>query len=167
VFRNKYDSLVTTEELSTGNKSSGDTYGLEIAATYAPDNNWKLTTGYSFLQMDLSLDEDSFDQAVGLATLDRVEGSNPEHQAFVRAGIILSSRYELDMTLRFVDELPAQDVSDYTVADVRFAGHINENTEWAIVGQNLFKDHHLEQGGNQSVTEVESGVYLKISHRFP
>ncbi|HEY3487327.1 MAG TPA: TonB-dependent receptor [Gammaproteobacteria bacterium] len=165
VFRNKYDSLVTTEELSTGNKSSGDTNGLEIAATYAPDNNWKLTAGYSFLQMDLSLDEDSFDQAEGVATLESVEGSNPEHQAFVRAGIILSSRYELDMTLRFVDELPAQDVSDYTVADVRLAGHINENTELAIVGQNLFEDH-FEQGGNRSVTEVESGVYLKISHRF-
>lgn len=162
-FYNVYDKLLTIEELSTGNKSSGHTYGLEIAATYTPASDWKITGGYTFLDMNLKLDDDSIDDPATRVTA--IEGNDPEHQAFVRMGRNFSNRYELDVTLRYTGELPAQNVSSYTVADVRFAAHIKPNLEMSLVGQNLFGDHHYEQRINLS-TEVEDGVYAKLLWRF-
>lgn len=163
VFHNEYDKLLTLEGLTSGNKSSGDTRGLEIATTYTPARNWKITAGYSFLEMDLELDDDSLDNPATRVTA--IEGSNPEHQAFVRMGTRFSDRYELDVTLRYVDELPAQDVADYTVADLRFAAHVNENLELSLVAQNLFEEHHFEQRTNLA-TEVEDGVYGRLLWRY-
>lgn len=162
-FYNVYDKLLTLEGLTAGNKSSGDTQGLEIAATYTPTVDWKITAGYTLLDMHLKLDDDSLDNPATRVTT--IEGSNPEHQAFVRVGTNLFKHYELDVTLRYTDELPAQNVSSYTVADVRFAAHMKENLELSLVGQNLFEDHHFEQRTNLS-TEVEQGVYAKLVWRF-
>jgi iron complex outermembrane recepter protein len=83
----------------------------------------------------------------------------------VRAGTTFSGRYEFDVAVRHVDELPAQDVSSYTVADARLAAHLNENLELSLVGRNLFEKHHFEQRTNLS-TEVEDGVYAKLLWRF-
>lgn len=163
VFHNEYDKLITLEGLTAGNKSSGETRGLEIATTYTPAPNWKITAGYSFLEMDLALDDDSLDDPATRVTA--IEGSNPEHQAFVRMGTRLYGRYELDVSLRYVDELPAQDVPDYTVADIRFAAHVNENLELSLVGQNLFDRHHYEQRSSLA-TEVEDGVYGRLLWRY-
>jgi iron complex outermembrane receptor protein len=161
-FYNEYDALITIEESSIGNKSSGSTKGLEIAATYTPTSTCKLTAGYTLLQMDLELDADSMSPATMVTT---IEGGNPEHQAFIRMGKNFSGRYELDVTVRYTDELPAQNVSSYTVADLRLAAHIDENLELSLVGQNLFEKHHFEQRAALS-TEVEDGVYAKIQWRF-
>lgn len=162
-FYNDYDKLLTLEGLTAGNKSSGTTRGLEVAATYIPARNWKLAAGYSLLDMDLRLDEDSLDNPATRVTA--IEGANPEHQAFVRAGTSFAGRYELDITVRYVDELPAQQVPDYTVADVRFAAHVNENLELDLVAQNLFEQHHFEQRTNLA-TEVEDGVYARLLWRY-
>ena len=48
----------------------------------------------------------------------------------------------------------------------RFAAHIDENLELSLVGQNLFEDHHFEQGVNNLATEVEDGVYAKMLWRY-
>ncbi len=163
VFRNEYDKLLTLEGLTTGSKSGGYTAGVEIAATYTPATDWKISAGYSFLDMQLELDEDSLDNPATRVTA--LEGANPEHQVFARVGTNFSERYELDVTLRYTDELPAQDVSSYTAADVRFAAHLNKNLELSIVGQNLSEQHHFEQRVNLA-TEVEDGVYAKLLWRF-
>jgi iron complex outermembrane recepter protein len=162
-FYNEYDRLLTLEGLTTGNKSSGITRGMEIAATYTPTRNCRLSGGYSFLKMDLELDRDSLDNPATRVTA--IEGANPEHQVFVRAGTTFSGRYEFDVAVRHVDELPAQNVSSYTVADTRLAAHLNENLELSLVGRNLFEKHHFEQRTNLS-TEVEDGVYAKLLWRF-
>jgi iron complex outermembrane receptor protein len=161
-FHNEYDGLITVEESSIGNKSSGTTEGLEIAATYTPTPACKLTAGFTLLDMELEIDADSMAPASAVTT---IEGGNPEHQAFARVGTNFSQRYELDFTLRYTDELPAQNVSSYTVGDLRFAAHINESLELSLVGQNLFEQHHFEQRSALS-TEVEDGVYAKLQWRF-
>jgi iron complex outermembrane recepter protein len=166
LFHNKYDKLVTTEfepgVITFANKSGGNTQGVEIATTYTLTSDCKLTAGYSYLEMDLELDDDSTSLPTAAAT---IEGSNPEQQAFVRMGTNFSRRYELDFTVRYVDELPAQSVESYTVADLRFAAHISDNLELSLVGQNLFEKHHFEQG-TTTATEVEDGAYAKMQWRF-
>ncbi|HEX5057357.1 MAG TPA: TonB-dependent receptor [Gammaproteobacteria bacterium] len=162
-FYNVYDDLITVEGLDgIGNKSGGETHGMEIAATWIPAQDWKFAGGYTFLDMDLELDADSLDNQASITAL---EGNDPENQAFVRMGTNFAQRYQLDVTLRYADRLQSQNVSSYTVADIRFAGHINENLELSLVGQNLFEDHHLEQGAVSNgglVSEVEAGVYAKL-----
>jgi iron complex outermembrane receptor protein len=163
-FYNVYDDLITVEGLDgIGNKSGGETHGLEIAATWIPVQDWKFTGGYTLLDMDLELDADSLDDPATRVTA--LEGNDPANQIFVRMGTNFAQRYQLDVTLRYADRLPSQNVSSYTVADIRFAAHINENLELSLVGQNLFKDHHFEQGPASNgglASEVESGVYAKL-----
>jgi iron complex outermembrane receptor protein len=162
-FINQYDHLLTTEGLTIGNKSSGDTRGVEIAATYIPTDSWKLLVGYSYLQMDLALDADSLDDPVTRTI--SIEGSNPEQQAFICLDFSPTTRYQFDIALRYVDELPAQNVDNYLVADLHLAFNINDNLQLSLVGQHLLETHHAEQAG-VSTSEVEDGWYAKLLYAF-
>lgn len=162
-FYNQYDNLLSIEESTIGNKSAGNTRGVEIAATYIPSPLWKISAGYSYLDMDLTLDEDSFDDPQTRVT--EIEGQNPEHQAFVRIGTQLLKRYDFDIGIRHVDNLPARNVPGYTVADVRLATSLTKGLELSLVAQNLFEDHHLEWGDGL-VSQVEDSVYIKLLYHF-
>lgn len=162
-FYNQYDRLRSTEGLTLGNKMAGDTRGLEVAAVYMPVPSWKISAGYSYLDMDLTLDDDSLDDPQTAVT--EIEGQSPEHQAFVRLGTRLFERYDFDLDIRYVDELPTGNIPSYTVADIRLATMLNENLELALVGRNLFEDHHFEWGDDQT-SQVEDSVYVKLLYRF-
>lgn len=162
-FINDYDKLVSVEGLTLGNKMTGHTLGAEAALTYIPRPDWRITTGYSFLYMDLKLDTDSL--ANRETTVSGIEGNNPEHQVFVRSGFDFYKYYEFDMGIRYVDALAANDVSSYTVADIRMGAKVSKNVELSIVGQNLFDNHHFEQGSGQ-VSQVRQGVYVKALVQF-
>ncbi|HEX7028568.1 MAG TPA: TonB-dependent receptor [Gammaproteobacteria bacterium] len=162
-FYNEYDRLFTVEGSTLGNRAGGNTSGVEVAAVYVPAASWKISVGYSYLNMNLKLDRDSLDDPS--TRIAGTEGQNPEHQAFVRLGTRLFKHYELDVAVRYVDELPALNVPSYTVADLRLARRINDNLELSIVGQNLFEDRHFEWGGNQ-VTQVEDSMHIKILYNF-
>jgi iron complex outermembrane receptor protein len=136
---------------------------VEIAAVYMPTRLWRISAGYSFLDMDLTLDADSLDDAQSRIT--RIEGQNPRQQAFIHLGTRLFNRYDFDLNVRYVDRLPAGNVPGYTVADIRLARQLSDNLELSLVGQNLFEDHHFEWSEGL-VSEVEDSVYIKLLYRF-
>jgi iron complex outermembrane receptor protein len=78
----------------------------------------------------------------------------------------LGRRVNLDVIVRFVDELPGPAVPAYTTLDARLAWRPQDAVELAVVGQSLLEPHHLEFPGSAGArVEVRRGVYGSVSWR--
>lgn len=181
VFYNIYKNLRTTETGTSfveppsnpsrvvlpvymDNKMKGETYGFELAVDWKPLGWWRLQTAYTYLEMDLELEDDSTDTAFIIA-----EDENPQHQVSLRSSTDLPKDLEFDLWARFVDSLPAQDIDGYITLDARLGWHPTESFEIAVVGQNLLDNHHPEFRSElieTASTEVERSVYVKITFRL-
>ncbi|WP_031433660.1 TonB-dependent receptor plug domain-containing protein [Methylomarinum vadi] len=178
-FYNDYDKLTSTEVgaayLSTtptphlvvpfypGNNVSGETYGVELVAQWQALEWWRLQGTYSFLQMQLHTRDISTDP-----NPDAAEGDSPHHQFVLRSSMDLPENLKLDTTVRYVDNLPNQNIPGYTELDLRLAWEPSKNFEFSVVGQNLLDSHHPEFG-NAAVAgaaEVQRGVYGKIAFSY-
>ena len=168
VFYNVYDDLRTTETaplLQLRNFMRGRTYGAEVAARWAPMPRLRLDAAYSWLQMDLETDPASTADAQASA----IEGSSPSQQLVLRALYDPALHWEIDVALRFVDELEAVGIPGYTALDLGVAWHPRAGLELALVGQNLLDSHHPEQifeGTNGVATEVQRAVYARFTYGF-
>ena len=180
-FCNLYDDLRTTEFVGAGpnpslpgtptvlrldldNKAKGETYGLELTASWQATDWWRLRGTYSFIDMQLHRKDgsNSTDSEDG-------EGRTPEHQFSIFSSIDLPWNVRFDTTLRYVDRLPEDNIDSYLALDVRLAWQVSKNVELSIVGQNLLDDRHREFYPviipTQS-TEIQRSIYGKISIRF-
>jgi len=145
-----------------GNKIHGKTYGGAASLSYQLTDWWRWNGGYTLLLKDLDVEPGSRDVSGGSA-----EGNDPTHQFFIRSMIDLPHELEFDAGLRYVDSLPEPFVPSYLVLDVRVAWRPTRNWEFAIVGQNLFDNHHPEFGAAGPLREeVEHSVYGKVTWRF-
>lgn len=172
IFYNVYDRLRNGEPMSESpfvqlrNFMEGRTYGGEVATRWEIRPSLRFDLAYSYLQMDLGLDPAS---AASPAGPDAIEGSSPARQLVLRAVYDPAPAWELDATLRFVSDLEALDIPAYTALDLGIGWSPRANAQFALVGRNLLDDHHPEQvfeGSNGVATEVERGVYAKLTYRF-
>ena len=182
LFYNDYDQLRTTEphapELEfdpspphliipalVGNQMAGYTYGLEVTADWQVSGFWRLQGSYSYWKANLALENNNIPETI----LTEAEGSSPRHQFSLVSSFNLPSNVELDLWARYVDRLPAFDISSYLTLDARLAWTPMENLELALVGQNLLEDHHEEfepEFLGTVATEVQRSVYAKITWQF-
>ena len=168
-YYNSYDHLRSQESLSTGlfpvqlgNKLRGHTYGAEVTARYQVLSWWRLTSGYSNLQKDLSLEPGSTDRTAGLQ-----EGFDPRNQLSVRSNMDLGRKIELDFWVRHVSALRLNSVPPvpaYTVFDVRLGWHPFEEFEIAVIGRNLPDKRHLEFGPSGEL--IRRAAYVTATWRF-
>lgn len=181
-FYNVYDNLRTLETGSaslessptpmhlvlpstTGNKMNGETYGVEFAADWRPLDWWRFQAAYSYLEIQLHLDEDSMD-----TISENAEGESPQNQFSLRSSMDLSGDTDLDLWIRYVDELPALNVESYVSLDARLSRKLRKDLVISIVGRNLLDSQRSEFGTPLFVstlpTEVERSVYGKIEWSF-
>ena len=73
---------------------------------------------------------------------------------------------QLDATLRYVDDLPHQQVPSYVLFDARLAWHPTDRLELAVVGQNLPADQHPEFGLPATRKEIQYGGFGKITYSW-
>jgi len=176
-FYNNYDHLLSIEPGAPFSESSpppahvvvpfffgnglmGNTAGFEIAPDWTPTSRWRLRGSYSYLYLDLSTRAGSLDPS----TVTSTEGSSPHHQGMIQSFLDLPKKLEFDQTLRYVSDLPAQQVPDYTTADVRFSWHATRSFDISVVGQNLLQPHHAEFGGDPGgLVGIKRTVYAKIT----
>jgi iron complex outermembrane receptor protein len=157
--------------LKNANKMYGESYGLEIVASWQAHNKWKLITTYSYLDLQLHLRAgtqlvppmDSFFS-------EQEEGDNPHHQASIRSLLTLPYNLELDTALFYVDNVPNQLASNYTRFDVRLGWH-SKNMELSLGVRNLFDNQHREFGDSVSrnymlAIEVQRAFYMQLKYRF-
>jgi iron complex outermembrane receptor protein len=77
----------------------------------------------------------------------------------------LPANLEFDTTLRYVDELPNQNVRRYVALDVRLGWRPTKNLELSVVGQNLLDNQHPEFSSPLR-TEIQRGIYGKLIWRY-
>jgi iron complex outermembrane recepter protein len=176
-FYNNYDNLLSIEPGAPFSETSpapthvlvpfffrngllGNTAGFEIAPDWTPTSRWRLRGSYSYLYIDLSTRTGSQDAT----TVSSTEGSSPHHQVMIQSSLDLPKRLEFDQTLRYVSDLPAQQVRAYTTADVRFSWHATRSLDLSVVGQNLLQPQHAEFGGDPGgLVGIKRTAYAKIT----
>ncbi len=178
-FYNEYDDLLSAElgkpfeestrtgtrtviPISFRNRLHGHVYGGELAAEARPFARWRLAASYAYLEVDLAQDPNSFD-----VTGPSVQGASPHHQVTLRSLLDLPHRFELDGSLRYIDNVPAQRVGSYVELDLRLGWHATSNLEVSVVGQNLVANHHAEFGTEGGAAlEIQRGLYGKVVWRW-
>ena len=115
------------------------------------------------MQIEIHLDPDSKDQFS-----ETEEGNSPHHQFSLKSFIDITKKLKLDLLLRYVDNLPNQNIPNYTTMDAQISYKIMKNFEFSIVGQNLFDDLHPEFSPEITVlspsgSEIERSIYAKLT----
>jgi iron complex outermembrane receptor protein len=151
-FLHDYDHLRTNElspggrpPLFVGNEMRGRTLGIEAWADLDVTPTWRLSASFTALRKD-------FELKPGNRDVSRLEaaGVDPDFQASLRSQMQLSERLDLDLRLRYVDEVPRSTAAgyvgapEYFEADARLAWRINDDVELAVGGSNLLDDSHAE-----------------------
>lgn len=170
-FYNLYDRLSSTKADSAYLSSSGgtlhvvqpymitnndeaDVYGFELVGNWQIQPNARLQGWYALLQEK------------------HYAGANPNHQAAVRLQMNLSPTVTLDANARYVSELDSSDVDGYAELGLRLAWRPQPGLEFAIAGQNLLHQRHLEFRTDEDIsglglaTQVERSIYGTATLRF-
>jgi iron complex outermembrane receptor protein len=145
-FRNVYDQLRSTTALDgftltpdyakilieIDNQSSAVTRGIELAAEYSLSTSWKLSSSYSYIDM-----EAEFVGAEPATTA-------PRNQLSVGSQLSIGDNRSLDMWLRYVDRIPDLVTPAYTELDITYLWNISDSLRLSLVGRNLLDRHHDE-----------------------
>ncbi len=148
--------------LDVDNGLDARTYGLEVSVDWDPKPWLRLQAAYTYLDIEMHNDRNTF-YAFG----NPPEDSNPHNQFSLNASVDLRWNLEWDIGLRYVDDL-GDFVDSYLEMDMRLAWSPVRDFEIALIGRNLFDDHHPEfvvsrPGG---FGEVERSIFGKILWRF-
>ncbi len=146
------------------NNACGEGHGFEAGIDWRAASWWRMRLAYTY--SDIRLQARS--RTITLLS-NEPEGDTPAQQVYFRNSVDLPNHWEIDAVLRYVDRLPAFDVSDYLTMDVRVGWRPREHIEFALVGQNLLQPHHDEFRPtfvSTSPTAVQRGVYGKMTWRF-
>ena len=189
-FYNRYDDLrfgilesteVTTNNtfvitpVTITNAEKGVTYGFEIAADWRPTPWWQLQLGYSYLRANFSF-KDRFKEAI-TAPMGLGDERNPRHQLSLRSSFDLSFTSELDIWLRYVDQISdiqgisnqgINPVDNYLTLDLRLSWRPIKNLEVSLSGRNLIDTSHTEflQEINTFPTQIERSFHGQVTWRF-
>jgi iron complex outermembrane receptor protein len=121
-----------------GNGIEGRTWGVEAWGSYDVTDWWRLSAGASTLDKDFQVKSGHID-AAGLSST----GDDPDYQASLRSQMTLN-RFDVDLAVRHVAELPSPHVDAYTEADARVGWRVNDDMEFAVGGGSLLDDAHME-----------------------
>ena len=152
------------QKATIGNSLKGRTYGLEVVADYQPYDWWRIQGAYSWLRMDLKLDPGSSD-----TLSEQIERESPVNQWTLRSSTDLGDGFEFDLWLRYVDDIPAFEISSYLTLDARLGWRANKNFDLSLVGRNLLDPRHGEYVQFVSFDELHEvlrEVYLMAEWRF-
>lgn len=149
------------------NRSLGSTQGIEAQLTYSPTARWRVSTNYSYLEMDINSTGDDLNRGEFLA------GSTPRHQFGLRSFLDLPAHCQFDVHFRYVSAIRSipeivegGGISDYAEMDIRLAKQISRQLELSLVGQNLLHEDHVEFGTPEARGEIQRLVYVKAMWRM-
>ncbi len=146
-----------------GNLGNATDYGVEASAHWNLSRSWRISPGFSFLQMHVSRDALSND--TGFAG---TAGDSPKFQAQLQSTIKLPHNVEWDTSVYYVSALKTGPVPAYTRLDTGFNWHIGESIDLSVGGQNLLSPRHIEFLDSMQLvpTEVGRTVNAKVTWHF-
>src|SRR5207253_7676155 len=114
------------------NLANASNYGGEAFVNWNVTSRWRLSPGFSFLQMRIGLDPSSHD-----TTTEASVGYSPKHQAQLRSTLSLPHNLEWDTSAYYVGSLAYGPIPSYTRLDTRLGWRVGESVELSVAGQNL------------------------------
>lgn len=157
-FHSLHEHLRSIEGTVLGNRMEGESTGLEVWGKLQVTPRWRLSVGGTLLDQNLRLEPGSVDtRGVSAA------GNDPKRQFSLRSSHELGAGRELDLLVRYVSALPDPAVPSYTAFDARYAWRPRTGLELSVAVQNLFDDQHAEFGSAASRSEIERGVFVKVT----
>ncbi len=183
LFLNDYDKLyslalepdVPNYELQFINGLEGRGYGFETSVDWKAAHWLSFSLSYSYLQLDL----DATDAKSFTGMEEYFEELTPTHQVSLRSSVSLARNWQLNLWLRYVDDITARDgnnlldvtkidIDAYTVFNANLIWTPTPNLELMLSGQNLLNASQLEYSMEYLVppTEIDRIVYGKITWRF-
>ena len=145
-----------------GNLGWAHDYGIELSGSWDVTSRWRLSPGFSFLQMNLQPSLTATPSAFASP------GYTPQHQGQLRSSVKLSHRLEWDTSAYLVSRLSNGPAPAYNRLDTRLGWTMGEFMYFSVSGQNLLSARHFEflNGYQVHPTEVERSVVAKITLRF-
>ena len=145
------------------NNAHATNYGAEMSTTWQVNSRWRLSPGYSYIQMRVERypgSQDLFPAEPG--------GDAPKHMLQVRSEFNLAKNVDFDNSLYYSARLRSTGAPSRARFDSRIAWRAGESLEFSVVGQNLLRPRTLEFGDAFAVlgTEAERSFFGKISWRF-
>lgn len=173
-FYNSYTDLISSATINSllsqyANASSGQTYGVELAADWRITDWWTLRPAFTYMQSRLTGPGSSGDGG---------QGSTPDHQLSIRSRMNLPYQAEFDAWLRWVDHLDSLRastsdgggmVSSYTTLDLRLGWRPMPGLTVDVIGQNLLSAYHREyvtQAGGFQNTDVQRAGLIRITWHY-
>ena len=153
------------------NGLEGESYGVETAVEYMPEEWLKFVLSYSYITLDFKVKDPGYSSDTALVN----EGSAPEHQLSFRTSIDFLQDFQANLWLRYVSDLDDTTpltaygaIDDYLELDLNLSYRLSDNVEIVLVGQNLLNSSHLEFISEffARPVEVERSGYLKINFWF-
>jgi len=144
------------------NDLHGESYGVELSGEWQVVDRWRLSATYTYLEIFLHADDAT------VLTEDEEERS-PNNQMTLHSALALSHHSDLDLWLRYVDDVTDFDIPDYLTADARVAWRPSPAWEVSIVGRNLLDDRHPEffsELRDIRAVEVVRSVYGQVRWSF-
>jgi iron complex outermembrane receptor protein len=164
-FENSPAPAHTVLPFTFQNLMHGEAHGFEIAANWKVTDRWTLSPGYAFEQIHLHLEAPSQDTS---GVFDD-EGTSPVHSAQLRSHVNLRHGVSWDVSAYFVDRLKSGGAPGYTRLDTGFTWRWTEALSMSVVGQDLWKDRHVEfvdDTGRVRSTLMKRSVYAKFTWQF-
>jgi len=159
-FFNNYSDLYSVDVLpgtltyQIQNGVEGQSWGLEISGAWQLSEDWRLKGGYTYFDKDL---HNSANSTYDFSAL----GNDAKHQGLLTSNMNLPGNFQLDLSMRYLGELPQPLIQDYFGLDARVAWILDESIELSVVGQNLGKEKHRE-----ILNQIPRSLYGKITCRF-
>lgn len=169
LFWDAYDDLRTNDltppgklPIFVGNSMRGRTLGLELWGTYDVRPWWRLSGGVTGLSKAYELKPGSLDLSQFEAA-----GLDPGYWLKLRSQMQLSHTVDLDLGLRYYDDVPQSKASGYlgakayAEADLRVAWRVRPGLELAVSGNNLLQAQHAEASEDRRA-EVPRSAYVSL-----
>jgi iron complex outermembrane receptor protein len=169
LFWDHYDDLRTNDltapgvlPIYVGNTMRGRVLGVELWGTYDVRSWWRLSAGFTGIAKRFELKPGSLDIAQFEAG-----GADPGYWAKLRSQFQLSRDVDLDVRLRFFDDVPKLNTSGYfgakayAEADARIAWRVKPNLELALVGNNLLQAQHAEASEDRR-SEIPRSAFVSL-----
>ncbi|MDZ7923692.1 MAG: TonB-dependent receptor [Marinagarivorans sp.] len=134
--------------------------GFELLATYPATSAWMLQYSGSYINVDYGNEAESLSSA--LARGDEA----PEWQHSLRSLWNIRPNTEVDVWLRYVDDLPNTVVKSYLALDAKIAWKLHPDWELSLNGRNLINAPYVEGSRelfNAGDYYTGTSVYLKMN----
>ncbi|MGD9949395.1 MAG: TonB-dependent receptor plug domain-containing protein [Desulfobulbus sp.] len=182
LFYNDYDEIYTVFPTRSGfdvdsvfvNAKSGNGQGFELAVDWQARSWLTFALAYSYLETDLTTEAWVGTQAGS----DWVAKSAPENQVSLRSSIALADDWQLNLWLRYVDQIFCRntvgllgdpvEIDAYFVLNTNLIWTPSKHLEFMLAGLNLTDSGQLRYLSEYQTpaTEIERMVYGKFTWRF-